>query len=97
MIHIINKLLRKVQLTIAVNSISSKNIPEECVMHWKGDNIEIVSHDKADGVREELFKLLFSRYQVGMEIPKKGSDLIYDCIHLLYHKCHKFLIDVDQI
>ena len=101
LIHITNKLLksdtRKVQLTKAGNSISSKNIPEECVMHSKQYDIEIVSHDKVDGVRKELFKSLFSRYQVGLETPKKDSDLIFDCIHLLYSKCHEILIEVDHM
>ena len=66
-------------------------------MHSKRYNIEIVRHDKVDGVKKELFKLLFSRYQVGLETPKKDSDLIFDFIHLLYSKCYKILIEVDHI
>ena len=45
----------KIQLTRALNVISSKDIDEECVMHSKSDNIEIVIYDKADRVMEEVF------------------------------------------
>ena len=46
---------RKIQLTIAINSISSKYNDEAHVMDSKGDNIEIMANDKADEVIEELF------------------------------------------
>ena len=40
-------------------------------------------------VIEELFQSLVSRYQIGLETSMKGSDFVFDCVHLLYHKCHK--------
>ena len=41
----------KIQLTIAINFISSKNdTDEEQVMHSKSDNIEIMINDEADDV-----------------------------------------------
>ena len=49
----------EIQLTIAINFISSKENDEERVMHSKSDNIEIVINDKADEVIEELFKSHF--------------------------------------
>ena len=69
--------------------MSSKDIDEECVMHSKSDNIEIMINDKADEVREQFFQLFFSRYQIGLETSMKDSDFIFDCVHLLYYKCHK--------
>ena len=38
----------KIQLTITINSISSKDNVEECVLHSKSDNKEIIISDKAD-------------------------------------------------
>ena len=38
----------KIQLTVAINFISSKDIDEERVMPSKSDKIEIMSYDKAD-------------------------------------------------
>ena len=46
-------------------------------------------HDKADEVIEELFQSLISRYQIGLESSMRGTDLIFDCDHLLHYKCHK--------
>ena len=47
-------------------------------MHLKSDNIEVMSHDKADQVTEEIFESLFPRYQFGLEKSMKGSDFIFD-------------------
>ena len=74
---------------IAINFMSSKNNDEESLMHSKSDNIKIMTNEKADEVIEELFQSLLSRYQIGLETSMKGSDFIFDCVHLLIHKCHK--------
>ena len=79
----------KFQLTIAINFVSSKDNDEECVMHSKSDNIEIMIKDKADKVIEELFQSLLSRYQIGLETSVRGSKFIFEYVHLLYYKCHK--------
>ena len=47
--------------------MSSKDNDEECVMHSKGDNIEIMINDKADEVNKELFQSLLSWYQIRSE------------------------------
>ena len=52
--NIINNLkisdTRKTQLTIAINFISSIDNDEECAIHSKNENIEIVINDEADEV-----------------------------------------------
>ena len=48
----------KIQLKIAMNSISSKDNDEERAIHSKIDNIEIMINDEADEVVKKLFKLL---------------------------------------
>ena len=53
----------KIQLTIANNFISSMVNNEECVVHSKSDNIEIIISDEADEVIKELFDSLKSRCQ----------------------------------
>ena len=57
----------KIQLTMAINFISPKDIDEELVMHSKSGNIEIMIDDKANEVIEELFQSLHSRYQIGLK------------------------------
>ena len=52
----------KIQLTIAVNFISSEDNDEEQVMHSRSDNIEVLPYDNVNEVIKEIFELLFSRY-----------------------------------
>ena len=66
---------------------------EKRVMYSKSDNIEIMIKDKEDKVREELFQLLLSRYQVGLKTSMKGSDWA----HLLYYKCHKIRFRCNRV
>ena len=52
----------KIQLTVTINFISSKNTDEERGIHSKSDNIEIMINDKADEVTEQLdFETLYLR------------------------------------
>ena len=44
----------KIQLTIAINFISSKGADEKRVMHLMSDKIEIMINDKANEVKEEF-------------------------------------------
>ena len=78
----------KTQLTIADNFIFSLDNEEEHVTHSKSNNIEIMNNDEADEVIKELFNSLQKRYQSNLE-SMKGSELFFDCVQLLYYKCHK--------
>ena len=48
----------EIQLTLAINFMSSKYNDEERVMRSKSDNIEIMNNDKENEVIEELFQSL---------------------------------------
>ena len=61
--------------------MSSKDNDEECVMHSKGDNMEMMINDKADEVILELFQSLLSRYQNGLETSIPGCDFIFWIIY----------------
>ena len=76
---------RKIQLKIAINFMSSEDNNEECVMHSKSENVKIMMNDKEDKVIEERFQSL----QIGLETSRKGSDLVIDCVHLLYCNCRE--------
>ena len=71
----------KSQLTIENYSISSADNNEECVIHSKSYNREVMIND------EELLKSL-NRYQNNFELMK-GGEFVFDYVHLLYYKCHK--------
>ena len=78
----------EIQLTIAINFISSKDNGKELVVHLKSDNIEIMINDGADKVIKELFKSLKNRYENNLE-SMKGSEFVFDYVCLLYYKLHK--------
>ena len=45
-------------------------------------------NDKADEVTKGLFDSLKNRYQNNLD-SIKGSEFVFDYVHLLYYKCHK--------
>ena len=57
-------------------------------MHSKSDNIKIMINDGADGVIEKRFESLKNRYLNNLE-SMRGSEFVFDYVHLLYYKCHK--------
>ena len=57
----------KIEVTIPVNVFISKGIIEECVMHMKSGNIEIMIYYKASNVIEERFGSLVKKYQTALE------------------------------
>ena len=46
-------------------------------------------NDKSNEVIEELFQSLLSSCQIRLETSMKGTDFVFDYVHLLYYKCHK--------
>ena len=73
----------KTQLTIAFNVISSRDNNEEHVMHSKNDNIEFTIYDNVDEVIKKISELLLKRHRIELETSMRGSDFIFDCVHLL--------------
>lgn len=76
-----NSVTWKIQLTIEIIYIFLlKCTDEECLMHSKSDDIEIMIKDKADKLMQEHFKSLLSRYKTDLEELMQGSNFI---------KCHE--------
>ena len=46
----------KIQLTISIAFISSKDFYKKCVMHSKSDNIELTSYDNANEVGNKFLE-----------------------------------------
>ena len=49
-------------------------------MDSEKDTIKIMISDEADGIK--------NRYQNNIE-SMRGSDFVFDYVHLMYYKCHK--------
>ena len=79
----------KIQLTIAINIISSTESDKECVMHWSSDKIRFATYSEVIDVIKKLLKSLRAKYQNGLGTSMKGSDFILDSVKLMYYKCHK--------
>ena len=88
MIDLQNSYTWKIQLTIAINFMSSKDAEEERVMHSSSSNIKFTSYSDADEVIDELFKSLLSRYEVNLE-TSMGKFFYYYSVQLMYYKCHR--------
>ena len=84
----------KIQLTIAINFISSKDVEEELVMCLKSNSIVFMLYDNANEVANELSESFLSRYQFGLEILTRGSEFISDSVQLLYYKSQKIILKI---
>ena len=72
----------KIQLTMALNFISSEDSDETRTMHAKSGNIEILIGNEINESIEQLFNSLLQRYQKGLEEKIRGSDIFL--IMLIY-------------
>ena len=57
-------------------------------MHSKSDNIEIMINYGAHEDIKDLSDSLKNKYQNNLE-SMKGSEFLFNHVHLLYYKCHK--------
>ena len=64
----------KVQLTIAVHFVSSKDTDDKREMHSNSDKIEIMIFNKRDEVVKYVFESFLNRCQVGLKTSTGGSD-----------------------
>ena len=76
---------RKIQLTMQMSFISSKDSAETHTMHTKSSNTEIMIGNETDGISENLFDFILQKYQDGLEELTTGSEFIRDCFNLLYY------------
>ena len=74
---------QKIQLTMQINFISSKDSEEIRTMSTMSDNIEIMKGSETSDVIKELRESLLQRYQEGLEKKIKGSDFF--AIVLIYY------------
>ena len=83
----------KIQLTMSINFISSKDSDENCNMHTKKDNIEIVMGSETNNIIEELCESLLQKYQEGLEESMRGSEFIFDSVDLLYYNLQRISLN----
>ena len=79
----------KIQLTMAINFISSKDSDETQTMHTKSNNAEIMIGSETDEIIEDLFESFLQKYQEGLEESMRGSEFAYDSADALYYNLNK--------
>ena len=79
----------KIQLTVAINFISSKDSDETRTMHTKSNNAEIMIGSETDEIIEDLFECFLQKYQEGLEESMRGSEFAYDSVDVLYYNLNK--------
>ena len=77
----------KIQLTISINYISSKDDSDEiCFIRTKSDNIEIMKGSETDEIIDEIFESLLQNYKKDLEESMRGSKFTFNTVDLLcYH------------
>ena len=89
-----NQSKRKIQLSAAINFISSKpDSNETCIMHTKSNNIEFMIGSDTRKVIEKLFKSLVQKYQENLEEKMSGSEFIFDGVNALYYDLNKISLN----
>ena len=84
-----NSFTWKIQLTIAINFISSKDVEEDHVMHSRSSNTKFASYNDTNEVVDKLFESLHSKYEENLKTSMRGSDFIFDSVQMMYCKCCK--------
>ena len=79
----------RIQLTMAINFISSKDSDETHTMHAKSNNVEIMIGSETDEIIKELFKSFLQRYQGGLQELMRGCEFIFDSVDALYYDLNK--------
>ena len=79
----------KIQLTMQINFISSKDSRETGTMSTKSHNLEIMMDSETDDIIKELRESLLQRYQEVLKEKMKGSNFICDHDDLLYYYLHR--------
>ena len=79
----------KIQLTMEINFISSKDPDETQTMHTKSNNVEIMIGSETDKIIEDLFESFLQKYQEGLEESMRGSEFVYDSVDVLYYNLNK--------
>ena len=73
----------------SIKFISFKNSDEIRAIRAKSSNIEIIMGNEIDEIIKEPFESLLQKYEEGLEEKMRGSEFVFDSIHLLHYNLHK--------
>ena len=79
----------KIQITMAINFISSKDSDETRTMHTKSNNVEVMIGSNTDEIIKDLFESFLQKYQKRLEESMTGGEFVYDSVDVLYYNLNK--------
>ena len=79
----------KIQLSMKINFVSSKDSDEIHIMHTKNGDTDVLMGSETNDIVKEHFQSLLQKYQEGLEETMRGSEFIFDSVNLLYYHIHK--------
>ena len=86
--HRIARRVWKIQKSMRVNFISSKDTGETCTIYVWIDNHKIMWGSDTDNIIKELFGSFLDSYQKELKIIK-GSDFNFESVELMDYKRHR--------
>ena len=81
---------RKIQLTMIINFISSKDLGEIRTMRTKSRNKEVTMGNEPHEIIE---KSLLKKCQEGLEETMRESELVFDSVNLLHYNLRKITLN----
>ena len=81
----------KIQITMAINFISSKDFDKTRTMHAKSNNVQIMVGSETNDIIKDLFQFqsFLQKCQEGLEESMRGSEFVYDSVDVLYYNFNK--------
>ena len=86
--HRIARRVWKIQISMRVNFISSKDTGETRTIYVWSDNLSIMRGDDTDNIIREIFRSFLRNYQEELKIIK-GSDFVFESVELMNCKLQR--------
>ena len=86
--HRIARRVRKIQINMHVNFISSRDTGETHIYYVWSDNVSIMQGEDTNAIIREIFRSFLHNYQEELKMIK-GSDFIFQSVDLMDYKLHR--------
>ena len=86
--HRIARRLWRIQISIHVNFISSRDTGETRTIYVWSDNVSIMRGSDADNIIKKIFKSFLQNYQEQSKVIKR-SDFVFESVELIDYKLHR--------
>ena len=86
--HRIVRRVWKIQISMHVNFISSRDTGETHIYSLWSDNVSIIQGENTNAVIREIFRSSLHNYQQELKMIK-GSDFVFESVDLMDYKLHR--------